>query len=153
MLRTTFVVLVFIVSTLRFSCQCDAQAPGSRLVTAIDKLVTSHEVDDSAPGVAILVHQSGKLRCVILSRTSNSIYPSSLCESCYLERDLDCCERGALQNAALIWDEKRNQKLKVLDKDEKWRDKVVELKFKDCRIEPHVLVMRAGQNGLKSKVM
>jgi plastocyanin len=54
-------------------------------------------------------------------------------------------KEGALQNAALIWDERRNAKLKVLDKDEKWRDKVIELKFKDCRIEPHVLVMRAGQ--------
>lgn len=54
-------------------------------------------------------------------------------------------KEGALQNAALIWDEKKNAKLKVLDKDESWLEKVVELKFKDCRIEPHVLVMRAKQ--------
>ena len=52
---------------------------------------------------------------------------------------------GGLPNAALIWDERRNAKLKVLDKDEKWRATVVELKCKDCRFEPHVLVMRAGQ--------
>lgn len=52
---------------------------------------------------------------------------------------------GAIQNVALIWDEKRNAKLKVLENDESWRDKVVELRCEDCRFEPHILVMRAGQ--------
>lgn len=54
-------------------------------------------------------------------------------------------KEGALQNAALIWDEKKNAKFKAFDKDQKWRDRVVELKCKDCRFEPHILVMRAGQ--------
>ena len=42
----------------------------------------------------------------------------------------DCRERMVrLQNAALIWDERKNAKLKVLDKDDSWLEtRIVELK-------------------------